>query len=79
MVMRFTAVLSRCLGQTGGESRWLPGNPELMKAFDGLNQRYGTGTVFLAAEGIAPKWGMWREYLSPQYTARWGDVPRVRC
>lgn len=56
-----------------------PGNPALMKAFDGLNQRYGTGTVFLAAEGIAPKWGMRREFLSPQYTTRWGDVPRVRC
>ncbi|EOD80335.1 Error-prone, lesion bypass DNA polymerase V (UmuC) [Grimontia indica] len=56
-----------------------PGDPALMKAFDGLNQRYGTGTVFLAAEGIAPKWGMRREYLSPQYTTRWGDVPRVRC
>ncbi|MEZ8130373.1 Y-family DNA polymerase [Enterovibrio norvegicus] len=56
-----------------------PGNPALMQAFDGLNQRYGAGAVFMAAQGIDPKWGMRREFLSPQYTTRWGDVPVVRC
>ncbi|WP_422386162.1 DUF4113 domain-containing protein [Enterovibrio norvegicus] len=50
-----------------------------MKAFDGLNKRYGTGAVFMAAQGIDPKWGMRREFLSPQYTTRWDDVPWVRC
>ncbi|RXJ72872.1 DNA polymerase V subunit UmuC [Veronia nyctiphanis] len=56
-----------------------PGNPTLMKAYDSLNKRYGTGTVFMAAQGIAPKWGMRREFLSPQYTTRWRDLPRVKC
>ncbi|MFD2178904.1 Y-family DNA polymerase [Veronia pacifica] len=56
-----------------------PGNPALMKAFDGLNHRYGKGTVFLAAQGITPKWGMRREFLSPQYTTRWKDLPSVKC
>ncbi|WP_434363048.1 Y-family DNA polymerase (plasmid) [Parasalinivibrio latis] len=56
-----------------------PGNPALMNAFDVLNRRFGTGAVFMAAQGIDPKWGMRRAFLSPQYTTRWGDLPVVRC
>lgn len=56
-----------------------PDDPRLMAVFDGLNQRYGTDSVFLAAQGIEHKWAMRREMLSPQYTTRWGDLPVVRC
>ncbi|UTV26401.1 Y-family DNA polymerase [Photobacterium atrarenae] len=56
-----------------------PSNPALMKVFDGLNQKYGSGSVFLAAQGIDPKWAMRREYLTPQYTTKWRDLPRVKC
>ncbi|WP_407332557.1 Y-family DNA polymerase [Enterovibrio sp. 27052020O] len=56
-----------------------PGNAKLMKAFDGLNQRYGSEAIFMAAQGISPKWGMRREFLSPQYTTRWGDLPVISC
>ncbi|WP_277871994.1 DUF4113 domain-containing protein [Enterovibrio norvegicus] len=50
-----------------------------MKAFDCLNKRYGEGALFMAAQGISPKWGMRREYLSPQYTTNWKNIPSIRC
>ncbi|KDM92879.1 Y-family DNA polymerase [Photobacterium galatheae] len=56
-----------------------PSNPALMKVFDSINQKYGSHSMFLAAQGIEQKWAMRRELLSPQYTTRWGDLPRVRC
>jgi DNA polymerase V len=46
--------------------------------FDGLNQRYERDTVFVAAQGIEQKWSMRRDRLTPQYTTRWKDVPRVK-
>jgi DNA polymerase V len=64
----------------------------LMEAFDAINARYGRGTLCLAASRQA--WGagtgkavacdgslpfqMKRAYLSPAYTTRLEDVPRVR-
>jgi DNA polymerase V len=56
-----------------------PNNEPLMSVFDTLNQRYGRDTVFIAAQGIEQKWSMRREMLTPQYTTRWKDVPRVKC
>ena len=53
--------------------------PELMQALDGVNQRYGTNTLFLAAQGIEQKWHMRRELLTPQYTTCWHDIPKIRC
>ena len=54
-------------------------NPALMNIYDSLNARYGNGSVFLAAQGIDPKWGMRRERLSPQYTTKWSDIPKIKC
>lgn len=54
-------------------------NPALMRVFDGINKRYGSGSLFLAAEGINTQWGMRRAFLSPQYTTRWKDLPLVQC
>ncbi|PMM44173.1 DNA polymerase V subunit UmuC [Vibrio splendidus] len=56
-----------------------PNNDELMKVFDGINKKYGGDTVFLGAQGIEQKWGMRREMLTPQYTTKWRDLPKVRC
>ncbi|MEL6117815.1 DUF4113 domain-containing protein [Photobacterium sp. SP02] len=28
---------------------------------------------------VDPRWAMRREFLSPQYTTKWRDLPRVRC
>jgi DNA polymerase V len=56
-----------------------PNNMPLMSVFDGLNQRYGQNTVFLGAQGIEQKWQMRRQFLTPQYTTRWADLPKVQC
>ncbi|GIU10780.1 hypothetical protein TUM4445_19210 [Shewanella sp. MBTL60-112-B2] len=54
-------------------------NPSKMLVLDKINEKYGTDTVFLAAQGISQKWGMRRDMLTPQYTTRWKDIPLVKC
>ncbi len=49
----------------------------LMAAIDGLNRRYGSGTVAWAACGLRPAWAMRRDRLSPAATTRLGDIPTV--
>jgi DNA polymerase V len=54
----------------------------LMSAMDGLNRRYGRGTVTLATAGVAsaPKqWAMKQERLTPRYTTRWDELLTVSC
>lgn len=55
-----------------------PARPALMKVLDQANARWGRGTLKLAAEGVAKPWQMKRERMSPAYTTRWQDLPRVR-
>jgi DNA polymerase V len=50
----------------------------LMRTVDRLNQRFGAGTVFCAAEGIEKDWQMRSTLRSPGYTTRWGDLLLVR-
>jgi DNA polymerase V len=54
-------------------------NPALMQALDGINQRYGTDTLFLAAQGVEQKWSMRRDLLTPQYTTDWKSLPAIKC
>lgn len=56
-----------------------PNDPALMQVFDCLNHKYCSDTLFLAAQGINPKWAMRREFLSPQYTTQWRDLPVIQC
>lgn len=56
-----------------------PNKPELMKAFDTINQRYGSDSIFVAAQGMNQKWSMRRDRLTPQYTTKWRDVPKIQC
>ena len=56
-----------------------PNNNELMAVFDGLNKKYGSDTLFLGAQGIEHKWGMRRDMLTPQYTTKWRDLPKIKC
>lgn len=49
----------------------------LMEALDGINQRYGRGTLRLAAEGVEKSWQMRRGNLSPRYTTDWAGLPTV--
>nr|WP_027851372.1 DUF4113 domain-containing protein [Marinospirillum insulare] len=53
-----------------------PKSKELMQALDHINQK-GLGKIFFAAQGIQKGWSMKRGYLSPAYTTRWSDIPKV--
>ncbi len=49
----------------------------LLQAVDGLNQRFGTGTVQWAAVGVEPDWCMRRQHLSAHFTTSKADLPMV--
>ena len=51
----------------------------LMRVVDGINQRYGRGSLRLAAEGIEQDWRMRRGNLSPGYTTDWRGLPKVKA
>lgn len=54
-------------------------NKPLMNSVDIINKRFGSGTIQLASEQQTSKWSMRREFLSPRYTTRWHDIPRIQC
>lgn len=54
-------------------------SPELMQCIDDINARFGRDSVHLAGRGIEQKFAMKREFLSPQYTTQWKDLPTVKC
>lgn len=54
-------------------------NSNVMKSLDNVNHRYGDSTLKLAAEGQHERWQMRREFLSPQYTSQWRDIPKIQC
>lgn len=53
------------------------GNPALMRTMDRINALWGRGTLKLASEGVDQDWRMRRGMMSPCYTTRWSDLPRV--
>ncbi|MFD1007948.1 DUF4113 domain-containing protein [Oceanisphaera ostreae] len=53
-----------------------PSSERPMEVMDSIN-RSGKGRIFLAAEGIRQPWQMKRTFLSPAYTTRISDLPRV--
>jgi DNA polymerase V len=55
---------------------------KLMTTLDGLNQRYGQGTVLMASAGLAGDkraWAMKQERRTPGYTTCWEDMPVARA
>lgn len=54
-------------------------NPDLMSCYDKINRKYGAGIVQIASQGTAQKWQMRREFLSPSYTSKWRDIPKIIC
>ena len=55
---------------------------ELMSALDGINDRYGRGTLLMASAGLAGDkrvWAMKQERRTPGYTTRWEDMPVARA
>ncbi len=41
---------------------------------DRVNQRFGKGSIFMAAQGVERKWSMRQSYKSPAYTTCWDDL-----
>ncbi len=50
---------------------------QLMSVLDTINQS-GAGKVFFAGQGLKKDWSMKRDHLSPAYTTRWNQLPRVK-
>lgn len=46
----------------------------VMQTLDAINEKFGRGTLALAAIGTAQHWKMRRERKTPDYTTRWSDV-----
>ena len=51
------------------------GDNRLMKAIDGLNSRFGRGTIKVSTGGMRDEWGMRQERKSPNYTTNWAEIP----
>ncbi len=51
---------------------------ELMTLLDGVNRRYGRGTLQLASDGIQKKWFMRQQLRSPSYTTLLTDLPQIQ-
>ena len=59
-----------------------PDRSRLMTTLDGLNQRYGRGTVLMASAGLAGDrraWSMKQERKTPGYTTSWADMAVARA
>lgn len=52
---------------------------QLMGVLDGINEKYGRGTMRLAAEGVEKVWQMRRGNLSPRYTTEWDSLAVVQA
>jgi len=50
-----------------------------MKCYDRINNRYGNGLIEVAAAGESEKWEMRRNFLSPRFTSKWSDLPKIVC
>ena len=68
---------SVCQGELDLESDEVPDHSKLMTTLDGLNQRFGRGTVLMASAGLAGgrrAWVMKQERRTPAYTTCWEDI-----
>ena len=52
------------------------GQSDIDAGVDSINLR-GNGSVRLAAEGLAKPWHTKFKHLSPKYTTRWDQLPKV--
>jgi len=51
----------------------------LMAVMDGINHRWGRGTMRYLAEGLAQPWQMKRQRMTPRYTTCWAELPVAVC
>jgi len=78
---RKAGVMALELTSTGRSQSGLftqPSDPRVMAALDAVNQRFGPGSLRVAAEGAGPrKWEMKQQCRSPRYTTRWSELRTV--
>ncbi len=48
-----------------------------MQAMDAINQRFGRGTIRVAATGLQASWQLRRNFMSARYTTDWRELLRV--
>ena len=73
---------SVCQSELDLENDEQPDHSKLMTTLDGLNQRFGKGTVLMASAGLAGErraWVMKQERRTPAYTTCWEDLAVVRA
>ena len=46
---------------------------------DKINKKMGRDKVQILGQGIAKRWVLKRERLSPSYTTRWDELLKVHC
>ncbi|ABW33339.1 DNA polymerase V, putative (plasmid) [Acaryochloris marina MBIC11017] len=51
----------------------------LMSIMDEVNDRFGRGTLEIAASGLRQTWRMQSKWRSPRYTTCWAELPVVSC
>lgn len=51
---------------------------KIMEAFDKINRKWGSNTVFLASRGVKQAWTMRSFNRSPRYNTNWLELPRIR-
>lgn len=51
----------------------------LMSIMDEVNDRFGRGTIGLAASGVKQTWKMQSKWRSPRYTTCWAELPVASC
>ena len=54
-----------------------PHSKKMMQVLDGLNERFGRGTVSLGSSGIKKSWSTLFEFRTPRYTTRWDELPKA--
>ena len=52
---------------------------KLMTALDSINNRFGSGTLHYASNGITKAWRTQFRHRSPAYTTSWDDLPIVKA
>ncbi len=53
------------------------GNPALMTVIDQINQQHSKNAIYFAAKGTQQHWSLKRGLLSPAYTTKWADIPKI--
>ena len=44
---------------------------------DQINQKHSKNIIYFAAKGTKQNWSMKRSLLSPAYTTKWSDLPKI--